>query len=193
MANKIVKLTDEQLASIKLRDITNVVKSKFTAEETEQLKTTTDEATRRELITSLYKKYIDEVIAESDAAIAEEEAKKAEEAAAEAKKAEEAKKAAEKPTANAPTKGPKDLNLSISYTVDIRGVPGFNGTLTVSTEQLLLLVFRNPNASVKFKTPERARGFVNAIKNVSHVKGILVISEETRVRAANKIKVVNGL
>lgn len=193
MATKIVKLTDEQLATVKLRDITNAVKAKFTAEETEQLKNTTDEAARRELVVSLYKKYIDEVVNEADTAAAEEEAKKAAEAEAAKKAEEEAKKAASEVKVTTPTAAPKDVNINVSYTVDIRGVTGYNGTLTMSCEKLLLLAFRNPNASIKFRSTARTNEFINIVKNVTHVKGIVSITEAARAKVVDRLKVVNGL
>ena len=63
MAAQIVKLSDEELASCKIRDITNVVKGKYTEEDIKALKEAgNDEKTRRDLVVSLYKKYIDQVI-----------------------------------------------------------------------------------------------------------------------------------
>ena len=63
MATQIVKLSDEELASCKIRDITNVVKGKYTEEDIKALKEAgNDEKTRRDLVVSLYKKYIDQVI-----------------------------------------------------------------------------------------------------------------------------------
>lgn len=192
MAAKIVKLSDEELKNVKIRDITSVVKAKFTAEETETLKNTTDESARRELVESLYKKYIDEVIAEADQAKADAEAAKA---AEEAKAKEEAEKAAnaEKPKVAAPTSAPKNVNVNVSFTVDVRGVSGYNGTLTMSCEKLLTLAFRNPNATIRFRTKERTREFINIVKNVSHIKGIVTISEGTRAKVCERLAVVNEL
>lgn len=193
MATKIVKLSDEELKNVKIRDITSVVKAKFTAEETETLKNTTEESARRELVESLYKKYIDEVIAEADQTKADEEATKA---AEEAKAKEEAEKnaaKAAKPKAADPTKAPKNVNVNVSFTVDVRGVSGYNGTLTMSCEHLLSLAFRNPNATIRFRTKERTREFINIVKNVSHVKGIVTISEGTRAKVCERLEVVNEL
>lgn len=193
MAAKIVKLSDEELKNVKIRDITSVVKTKFTAEETETLKNTTEESARRELVESLYKKYIDEVIAEADQEKADAEA--AAKAAEEAKAKEEAEKAAKaaKPKAAAPTSAPKNVNVNMSFTVDVRGVSGYNGTLTMSCEHLLSLAFRNPNATIRFRTKERTREFINIVKNVSHVKGIVTISEGTRAKVCERLTVVNEL
>lgn len=193
MATKIVKLTDDQLATVKIRDITSVVKGKFTAEETETLKNTTDEAARRELVVSLYKKYIDEVIAEADQTKADEDAAKAAEEAAKAKAAEEAAKAAENSIPKETTADKKTVNVNCSFTVDIRGVAGYNGTMTMTCDRLLVLAFRNPNATIKFRTSSRAREFINIVKNVKTVKGLVSISEAVRAKVCERLAVVNGL
>ncbi|MGL4949687.1 MAG: hypothetical protein ACRC5M_04835 [Anaeroplasmataceae bacterium] len=80
-----------------------------------------------------------------------------------------------------------DLNSNISFTVDIRGIAGYNGSFTITCEKLLLLGFRNPHASFRFKTPQRAMQFINIILNIKVIPGINAIPEATRTAFAAKV------
>lgn len=193
MARKIVKLSEEELAKTKLKEISGVVKAKYTQEEIDTLKQIIAEDERRKFIVSLYNKYIDEVIAESEKADEKDETptdnKDASTSAAPA--ASEAPATVET-AATDNTKAEKGVNINVYFTVSVRGITGYNGTITASCEKLLLLAFRNPKtAIIQFRTTARANEFINIVKNVKHIKGIASISEKTRADVIEQIKKVN--
>lgn len=192
MAAKIVKLSDEELATCKLRDITNIVKEKFTKEEVEQLKATTDEKARRELIVSLYKKYIDEVIADSETP-AENTASNTP-AADQASNTETEDETPATTVAATSATTAKDANVNVFFTVSVKGVTGYSGTVTCSCEKLLKIAFFNPKtAIIEFRTTDRAKQFIDIIKKVDHVKGMSSIPENTRAIVINRIKEINEI
>lgn len=197
MAGKIVKLSDEELTTCKLRDITNAVKEKLTKEELEQLKATTDEKARRELVISFYKKYIDEVIADVDSntpaanegttPAGEKEGSDAGTTPAPATDAAPVVAATSETTA-------KDVNINVYFTVSVKGVTGYSGTVTCSCEHLLKVAFLNPKtAIIEFRTKDRAKQFIDIVKKVDHVKGLSSIPENTRVLVINRVKEINEL
>lgn len=194
----ITKFTDEELKTVKLRDITSVIGDKLTAEEKDKLKVITSSEERRDFIVKMYNKYIDAVIAESDEAAkkaAFEAAKAKEEKEAEEAKlkaAKEASKEAELPNVSAKTDA-GDVNTSISFTAVIRGATGYNGTVTITCDHLLVVAFRNPHASIVFRNSQRAMQFINIVKNVKHVKGVSTISDDVRNTVINRVKQVNGI
>lgn len=189
------KFNEDELKTQKLKVILGQISDCLTEEETAKLKTLTKEDERRSFIIDLYNKYIDAEIAKTDQNAADEAAKKA---AEEAKKAEEEKKAAEaaekarqRAAANTTT-AQKDVNINISFTVDIRGVYGYNGTFTITCEKLLVLIFRNKSTKVTFRSPERAKQFINIVKNVKVIKGVN-FTETDRTRVIKQICDVNGV
>ena len=196
MAGKIVKLSEEELAKTKLKEISGVVKAKFTQEEIDTLKQLTAEDERRKFIVSLYNKYIDEVIADSEKA-AEKDETPTDSNDASAPAAPDAPAAPATPNtvetaATDKTSADKNVNIDVYFTVSVRGVTGYNGTITTSCEKLLLIAFRNPKtAIIQFRSSGRANEFVNIVKSVKHIKGIASISEKTRAEVVDQIKKVN--
>lgn len=190
MAAQIVKLSDEELATCKLRDITNVVKGKFTEEDIKALKDAgNDEKARRELVVSLYKKYIDQVIEESKETPAAEAANGNEDNGDE-----NPSETSSTPSANSETEAAKDVNINVYFTVSVKGVTGYSGTITCSCEHLLKIAFLNPkSAIIEFRTKERAKQFIDIVKKVKHVKGLSTLPETTRVNIINRIKEINEL
>jgi len=195
MAN-IVKLTEEELKTTKLKNIITVVKNELTADEIEQMKAVgTDEEKRRVFVTEMYNKYIDTVIAKAkEETIVSTET--GTDASSETKTNDEptvvtqtSAEIAAEPVIE--TKG--DVNTDVSFSVDIRGVSGHNGSFVYTCERLLVLAFRNPAAAIKFRTKARAQEFICIVKNVSNVKGIFNLSEADRARVVEKIKLVNEL
>jgi ribosomal protein L12E/L44/L45/RPP1/RPP2 len=188
MAAQIVKLSDEELATCKLRDITNVVKGKFTEEDIKALKEAgNDEKARRDLVVSFYKKYIDQVI---------EESKETPAADAANDKDDKDEKPSDTPStssANSETEA-KDVNINVYFTVSVKGVTGYSGTITCSCEHLLKVAFLNPkSAIIEFRTKERAKQFIDIVKKVTHVKGLSSLPETTRAIIINRIKENNEL
>lgn len=192
MAAQIVKLSDEELATCKLRDITNVVKGKFTEEDIKALKDAgNDEKVRRDLVISLYKKYIDQVIEESKETPA---ADAANENVDNGNKDENSSETPSTPSANSETEAAKDVNINVYFTVSVKGVTGYSGTITCSCEHLLKIAFLNPkSAIIEFRTKERAKQFIDIVKKVTHVKGLSTLPETTRVNIINRIKEINEL
>lgn len=193
MAGKIVKLSEEELAKTKLKEISGVVKAKFTQEEIDTLKQLTAEDERRKFIVSLYNKYIDEVIADSEKADEKDETPTdSNNASAPDAPAANAQNTTVETAVTDETKADKKVNINIYFTVSVRGITGYNGTITISCEKLLLLAFRNPKtAIIQFHTVDRANEFINIVKNVKHIKGIASISEKTRAEVVEQIKKVN--
>ena len=188
MTAQIVKFSDEELETRKLRDITNVVKGKFTDEDIKALKDAgNDEKVRRDLVVSLYKKYIDQVIEESKDTPA------AEAANDENNKNEKPSETSPKSSANSETEA-KDVNVNVYFTVSVKGVTGYSGTITCSCEHLLKIAFLNPkSAIIEFRTKERAKQFIDIVKKVKHVKGLSTLPETTRAIIVNRIKEINEL
>ena len=189
MAAQIVKLSDEELVTCKLRDITNVVKGKYTEEDIKALKDAgNDEKARRDLVVSLYKKYIDQVIEESKATPAVDAANDKKD------KDKDLSETSSKPSANSKTEAAKDVNINVYFTVSVKGVTGYSGTITCSCEHLLKIAFLNPkSAIIEFRTKERAKQFIDIVKNVTHVKGLSTLPETTRAIIINRIKEINEL
>lgn len=192
MAAQIVKLSDEELATCKLRDISNVVKGKFTEEDIKALKDVgSDEKARRDLVVSFYKKYIDQVIEESKETPAADAANGNDENGDKDEKPSETPSA---PSANSETEAAKDVNINVYFTVSVKGVTGYSGTITCSCEHLLKIAFLNPkSAIIEFRTKERAKQFIDIVKKVKHVKGLSTLPETTRVNIINRIKEINEL
>ena len=190
MAAQIVKLSDEELATCKLRDITNIVKGKFTEEDIKALKAVgSDEKARRDLAISLYKKYIDQVIEESKVTPAAEAAKDDK-----SNKDEKPSETSSTPSANSKTEAAKDVNINVYFTVSVKGITGYSGTITCSCEHLLKIAFLNPkSAIIEFRTKERAKQFIDIVKKVTHVKGLPTLPETTRAIIVNRIKDINEL
>lgn len=190
MAAQIVKLSDEELATCKLRDITNIVKGKFTEEDIKALKAVgNDEKARRDLAVSLYKKYIDQVIEESKVTPAAEAAN-----GKDVKNNKDEKPSETPPSANSKTEAAKDVNINVYFTVSVKGVTGYSGTITCSCEHLLKIAFLNPkSAIIEFRTKERAKQFIDIVKKVTHVKGLPTLPETTRAIIVNRIKDINEL
>lgn len=189
MAAQIVKLSDEELATCKLRDITNVVKGKFTEEDIKALKDAgNDEKARRELVVSLYKKYIDQIIDESKETPASEATNGNDD------EDKNSSDTSSTPSANSETEAAKDVNINVFFTVSVKGVTGYSGTITCSCEHLLKIAFLNPkSAIIEFRTKERAKQFIDIVKKVKHVKGLSTLPETTRVNIINRIKEINEL
>ena len=192
MAAQIVKLSDEELATCKLRDITNIVKGKFTEEDIKALKAVgNDEKARRDLAISLYKKYIDQVIEESKVTPAAEAANGKDD---KSNKDEKASETSSTTSANSKTEAAKDININVYFTVSVKGVTGYSGTITCSCEHLLKIAFLNPkSAIIEFRTKERAKQFIDIVKKVTHVKGLPTLPETTRAIIVNRIKDINEL
>ena len=195
MSAKLIKLSDEELATCKLRDITNIVKGKFTDEEIAKLKETTEEKERREFVISLYKKYIDEVIEEANKETSSTDETPDATPTTDADKAQEKDSNDEETevTATSETKA-KDVNINVYFTVSVKGITGYSGTITCSCEHLLKIAFLNPKtAIIEFRTPDRAKQFIDVVKKVEHVKGLSSIPENTRALVINRIKEMNGI
>lgn len=196
MAAQIVKLSDEELATCKLRDITNVVKGKFTEEDIKALKDAgNDEKVRRDLVVSLYKKYIDQVVEESKETPAAEAANgNTDNGDKDNKDEKPSETPSTTPSANSETEADKDVNINVYFTVSVKGVTGYSGTITCSCEHLLKIAFLNPkSAIIEFRTKERAKQFIDIVKKVKHVKGLSTLPETTRVNIVNRIKEINEL
>ena len=207
MSTKIVKYSAEELQTCKLKDITNVVKAKFTEEESNELKTITEEKARREYLVKLYNKYIDEVIEESakdgtEAANPDTTAPAAPDATSVNPDSTPATPDASDQTGvgdDSTSKADENkekvpVNTNVFFTVSVKGVTGYSGTISCSCEHLLKIAFLNSKSVViEFRTQERAKQFINIVKNVKSVKGLPTISEATRVAVINRVKEVNGI
>ena len=180
------------MATCKLRDITNIVKGKFTEEDIKALKAVgNDEKARRDLAISLYKKYIDQVIEESKVTPAAEAANGKDD---KSNKDEKPSEMSSTPSANSKTEAAKDVNINVYFTVSVKGITGYSGTITCSCEHLLKIAFLNPkSAIIEFRTKERAKQFIDIVKKVTHVKGLPTLPETARAIIVNRIKDINEL
>ena len=98
-----------------------------------------------------------------------------------------------KSSANSETEA-KDVNVNVYFTVSVKGVTGYSGTITCSCEHLLKIAFLNPkSAIIEFRTKERAKQFIDIVKKVTHVKGLPTLPETTRAIIVNRIKDINEL
>ena len=189
----IVKMTTEELAKCKLKDITSVVKAKFTEEELQQLKEVTEEIARRELVILLYEKYIDEVIAEqngTDTVTLDD----TQSGTTGTVTADNGSTAETNGATVASNKTVVDANINVYYTVTVRGITGYNGTITTSSEKLLTLAFKNSKSFVFiFHTTARAKQFIETVKAAKRVKGLSTISETTRALVIKRLKDQNGV
>ena len=197
MSTKIVKLSAEELATCKLKDITNAVKSKFTEEEMGELKGITDEKLRREFLVNLYNKYIDEVIVEAknESGDPATDSTSNPDASVTLEQGATGASGSTNPSDNKPVETKKEaVNTDVFFTASIKGVTGYSGTVSCSCDHLLKLAFLNPKTIIiEFRTRERANQFINIVKNVKTVKGLPTISEATRVAVINRVKEINGI
>lgn len=210
MEKEIKKIEDEKVfETIKLSVLRKYVQHKFTQDEIDMLSVYGNNDTKlRAYIVSLYKKYIDEVIAEQQEAFkkaAEEEAKKAAEEANKPKQEEKTSQEEEVPwdklpenlakKANEETKivdeKKEEISVDWSVTLVIRGIQNCNGTVSITCEKLLVLAMRNLTAQFIFKSRARCHQFLNVLKNVKTIKGIPYFTEATRNAAVKNIERVN--
>lgn len=197
----IKKIEDETvLKTTSLKTLRTAVEHKFTAEEKEALRKLTKEDERRAYIIELYKKYIDEVVAEEEgkttdtgAAGSETEEKKEDKDDVESNDnaSTPASKLAELGKTTETTS--KEVSTAMSFTLTIRGAAQHNGTVSISCDKLLALVIRNPKAKYIFRSQARANEFIRILKAVSKIKGVANFSEATRSTAIASIKLANGI
>lgn len=198
----IKKIEDETvLKTTSLKTLRTAVEHKFTAEEKEALRKLTKEDERRAYIIELYKKYIDEVVAEEEGKTTDTGA-----AGSETEEKKEDKDDVESNNDNASTPASKlaelgkttettskEVSTAMSFTLTIRGAAQHNGTVSISCDKLLALVIRNPKAKYIFRSQARANEFIRILKAVSKIKGVANFSEATRSTAIASIKLANGI
>ena len=202
MANTIKKITDEGVfKTIKLSVLRKYVQHKFTEEEKDEIaRRASDETALREYIVELYKKYIDEVIAEqeaensnptTDTANGTSEEKTGSEKPAEdevpASKTPEAIAKSDKHETAVAEEKKDEISVDWNLTLVIRGVQNYNGTVSISCEKLLLLAMRNLKGQFIFKSKARCKQFLNVLENVKTIKGIVLTSR--RLMVLHKIPV----
>lgn len=190
------KFTSDELKNVKLKEITSAIGSKMTTSEKDRLKEFTSSDERRAYLIEMYNKYIDLVISESNESAkveAVETAKTEEKTVVEETKAKSVEEVEIKTKKVYSNTDAGDINTAVSFSVTIRGITGYNGTVTVTCENLLLLVLRNPRANIQFRTSARANQFINILKNVKHVKGIFEIDPSLREQVIAKIKSDNNI
>ena len=196
----IKKIEDEAvLKTTSLKTLRTAVEHKFTDEEKEALRKLTKEDERRAYIIGLYKKYIDEVVAEEEgkttdttsAASETEEGKDDKDSESNDNASTPASKLAELGKTTETTS--KEVSTAMSFTLTIRGAAQHNGTVSISCDKLLALVIRNPKAKYIFRSQARANEFIRILKAVSKIKGVANFSEATRSTAIASIKLANGI
>lgn len=195
----IKKIEDEAvLKTTSLKTLRTAVEHKFTDEEKEALRKLTKEDERRTYIIGLYKKYIDEVVAEEEgkttdtgAASETEEGKEDKDSESNDNASTPASKLAELGKTTETTS--KEVSTAMSFTLTIRGAAQHNGTVSISCDKLLALVIRNPKAKYIFRSQARANEFIRILKAVSKIKGVANFSEATRSTAIASIKLANGI
>lgn len=195
----IKKIEDEAvLKTTSLKTLRTAVEHKFTDEEKEALRKLTKEDERRTYIIELYKKYIDEVVAEEEgkttdtgAASKTEEKKEDKDSESNDNASTPASKLAELGKTTETTS--KEVSTAMSFTLTIRGAAQHNGTVSISCDKLLALVIRNPKAKYIFRSQARANEFIRILKAVSKIKGVANFSEATRSTAIASIKLANGI
>lgn len=196
----IKKIEDEAvLKTTSLKTLRTAVEHKFTDEEKEALRKLTKEDERRAYIIGLYKKYIDEVVAEEEgkttdttsAASETEEGKEDKDSESNDNASTPASKLAELGKTTETTS--KEVSTAMSFTLTIRGAAQHNGTVSISCDKLLALVIRNPKAKYIFRSQARANEFIRILKAVSKIKGVANFSEATRSTAIASIKLANGI
>ena len=195
----IKKIEDEAvLKTTSLKTLRTAVEHKFTDEEKEALRKLTKEDERRTYIIGLYKKYIDEVVAEEEgkttdtgAASETEEGKENKDSESNDNASTPASKLAELGKTTETTS--KEVSTAMSFTLTIRGAAQHNGTVSISCDKLLALVIRNPKAKYIFRSQARANEFIRILKAVSKIKGVSNFSEATRSTAIASIKIANGI
>ena len=147
----------------------------------------------------MYKKYIDEVVAEEEgkttdtagAASETEEGKENKDSESNDNASTPASKLAELGKTTETTS--KEVSTAMSFTLTIRGAAQHNGTVSISCDKLLALVIRNPKAKYIFRSQARANEFIRILKAVSKIKGVANFSEATRSTAIASIKLANGI
>lgn len=212
MATKTPYITDEKvLATIKVATLRKYVQAKFNEEEKAKVRELAAGASQddyRDYVVELYKKYIAEVVAEEEAA--EEEAAKngtvtetKEETSDGAsttnpdipadKTPEALANLGKETTISEEKKDEDNISTAISFTLVIRGITNYNGTCSISCENLLKLAIRNVRAQFIFKSKARAKEFIRILESVKTIKGVAVFSEVTRAMAIKNIKDTNGI
>lgn len=198
---KLEKITDQQvLSTIKLKELIDPVKGKFTPTEWDDLKNTKDSTVRREKAIALYNKYIDAAIAAQpvdppppvvptpDAKIPSAETP----VVVNPPEHETPQVINNRESALAPNAS-KAADLTSTYAVEIRRVPGYNGIVTISADKLLVLIIKNPMGIFKFKTEARAKTVIKTIEGVQSLKGLFDINATKKASAIETVKRSNGI
>ncbi len=195
MAKKLVKITDPQvLASTKLKELLEPIKAKLSEEEKSVLNALENPEDRRAKVIEYYTKYIDAVIAEQPKA--DNTAPVVENQTQQPQTHDKDYKQPGMVITNESTlvtDAPVGANLTNTYAVEIRKVPGYNGYVTLGADKLIAMVIKNPNGFFKFKSALRANTFIKAIEGVRTVKDLYNITPEKKKAAINTVKKSNGI
>ncbi len=187
----IEKITDPQILATKsTEELLLVVSAKLTPEEGIALQQITSPEEKRTKVIEYYTKYIDAVIAEQPPVIKPPVTEN---------QTQTHDKDYVQPGMTITNESvldadaPVGANLTNTYAVEIRRVPGYNGYVTLSADKLIAMVIKNPNGLFKFKSALRAGTFIKAIEGVRTVKDLYNITPEKKTAAINTVKKSNGI
>ncbi len=191
----IEKITDPQvLATKSTEELLSIVSTKITPEEGTALQQLTSDEEKRTKVIEYYTKYIDAVIAEQPKA--DNTAPVVENQTQQPQTHDKDYKQPGMVITNESTlvtDAPVGANLTNTYAVEIRKVPGYNGYVTLGADKLIAMVIKNPNGFFKFKSALRANTFIKAIEGVRTVKDLYNITPEKKKAAINTVKKSNGI
>lgn len=207
--NNITKIEDRKiLESMDYKDIRKIILKKLTKEDNENLSKITDAESRKMYMIELYYRYIDQIIAESNAPADADSVTKTDETGEtttvvenptvieteeEKKAAEEKEKIAATISAAQKTELSTNVDPNTCISVVLRGTPDVNGKCSISIQKLILVLVRNKGATVVFSKKERAKQFIEMLKTAKSVKGVYALTEPIKERIINMVKSMNKL
>ena len=199
-----VKIEDKTvLESMSYKEIRAMIQKKLTKEDNANLSAIRNENDRKKFLIDLYYKYIDQIIAEkaaSDAGVSQDGTTTTSETGEmttveEVKPVEPPKESNPELKVETETKMNKlKIDPETCVSVTIRNVPSVvNGKVSISISRLLLLLVRNKFAKVYFGKKERAKQFIEIVKDAKSVKGVYGMTAEIRERIIKSIAETNKI
>lgn len=199
-----VKIEDRTvLESMSYKEIRAMIQKKLTKEDNTNLSAIRNEDDRKKFLIELYYKYIDQIIAEkaaSDAGVSQDGTTTTSETGEmttveEVKPVEPPKESKPELEVGTETKMDKlKIDPETCVSVTIRNVPSVvNGKVSISISRLLLLLVRNKFAKVYFGKKERAKQFIEIVKDAKSVKGVYGMTAEIRERIIKSIAETNKI
>lgn len=189
------RISDEILQTMKIKNIRSVVEHLFTDEETKKLSDVSGDADAYRAYTiELYNKYIDKVIEdEKKSNIKDEDATSGDPESPEKSDKKDADSSAEGEVIDPEVADSIELDLNTVYSLIVRDVEHHNGTISIGCEDLLAYAIRFPTGVFDFRDENLAKSFIDILRNIKIIPGLLYFSEDDRAAAIKNIKECNGL